>query len=46
MHVNNTMFAYYDQTFYLILPMTDRHVSTAAMVLKYDRYRYHTIKSP
>jgi len=26
MHVNNRMFAYYDQTFDLILPITDKYI--------------------
>jgi len=41
MHVNNAMFAYYDQTFHLILPITDRYYIFTAAILK-----YHTIKLP
>jgi len=48
MHVNNRMFAYYDQTFHLIFPITDRYIIiymyTAATILKYGVY--HTTKSP
>jgi len=45
--MNNIMFAYYNQTFDLILPITDRCIlciysSYEPMILKY--VRYHTIK--
>ena len=40
MHVNNRMFAYYDQTFDLILPITERLMNIITCVILTNIYAY------